>query len=39
MRLGDSLGEKVDVFLELGWVSEIKDCTEGDFLVYFLINS
>ena len=32
MRLGDNLGEKVDVFLELGRVSETKERTEGDFL-------
>ena len=32
MRRGESLGEKVDVFFELGKVSETKERTDGDFL-------
>ena len=31
MRRGDSLGEKVDVFFELGIDSETSDLTEGDY--------
>ena len=31
MRRGDSLGEKVDVFFELGSDSETRDLMEGDF--------
>ena len=31
MRLGDNLGEKVEVFFELWRVSETKERTEGDF--------
>ena len=31
MRRGDSLGEKVDVFFELGIDSETRDLTEGDY--------
>ena len=30
MRLGDKLGEKVDVFFELWRVSETNERTEGD---------
>ena len=32
MRLGDSLGEKVEVFFELGRVSEAMERTDGDYL-------
>ena len=34
MRLGDSLGEKVEVFFELGRVSEAMERTDGDYLTW-----